>query len=232
MVPVEIYKKLCEFSQSPFSAFCRIKEHYIISASPERFLKKEGAKIISQPIKGTIRRGKDQQEDTYLKERLLHDPKEVSENVMIVDIVRNDLSHFAKKGSVKVDELFGIYSFGRVHQMISTVSALLDDESHQIDAIEHAFPMGSMTGAPKVKAMQLIEKFETRKRGLYSGALGYFKPGGDFDFNVVIRSILYNQTKQYLSFHTGSAITYGSDAEKEYSECLLKAHAMVDALNL
>ena len=227
-----LYSNLIEYSHSPYSAFCKMGSHQIISASPERFLKKEKMRLISQPIKGTIRRGKNEQEDNDLKEKLFHDPKERSENVMIVDLVRNDLSHYAQKNSVQVEELFGIYTFGRVHQMISTVSALLDEEENKIDAIKKAFPMGSMTGAPKVKAMQLIEKYETRKRGLYSGALGYFKPDGDFDFNVVIRSILYEQTKKILSFHTGSAITYYSDAEKEYEECLLKATTMLEALNL
>ena len=228
--PFQVYLKLNRVSPMPFSCFYRNKDKYLMCASPERFLKKEGSKIISQPIKGTIKRGATPKEDEVLKNELLNDPKERSENVMIVDIVRNDLSRTAKKGSVKVDELFGIYSFPQVHQMISTVSSELREDINFIDAIKYAFPMGSMTGAPKIKAMELIEKYETTKRGLYSGAAGYITPGGDFDLNVVIRSILYNETEKYLSFTVGSAITHHSIAESEYEECLLKAKAMFEVL--
>jgi para-aminobenzoate synthetase component 1 len=149
---------------------------------------------------------------------------------MIVDLVRNDLSKIASKGSVNVDELFGIYSFKQVHQMISTVSCEIKDHFTFTDIIKATFPMGSMTGAPKVRAMQIIEECESTKRGVYSGALGYIEPNGDFDFSVVIRSILYNSSNNYLSFMTGSAITSQADAESEYAECLLKAKAMFEAL--
>jgi len=203
-----------------------MEDNYIICASPERFLKKTGTRLISQPIKGTIKRGKTEAEDELLKQHLFNDKKERSENIMIVDLVRNDLSRSAKKGSVKVDELCGIYSFKQVHQMISTISAEIKDDIIFFEAIKNAFPMGSMTGAPKIKAMELIETLEDTKRGVYSGALGYISPSGDFDFNVVIRTILYSQQQQYLSFMVGSAITTNSIAEKEYEECLLKATAM------
>ncbi|MBI2269916.1 MAG: anthranilate synthase component I family protein [Bacteroidetes bacterium] len=228
--PVQTYLSLNEVSQTPFSAFYKIKDSYLLSSSPERFLKKSGNRLLSQPIKGTARRGENLFEDEQLKSRLHFDEKERNENVMIVDLVRNDLSRSAIQGSVKVEELYGVYTFRQVHQMISSVSAELKEGFHFIDAIKNAFPMGSMTGAPKVKAMELIEQYESTKRGLYSGAVGYITPSGDFDFNVVIRSILYNASDKYLSFMVGSAITSRANAEQEYDECLLKANAMLEVL--
>lgn len=228
--PLNTYFDLNKISQAPFSCFYKLKDKYLLCASPERFLKKIGNKLISQPIKGTIRRGKNKQEDEKLKNKLLNDEKERAENVMIVDLVRNDLARSSRLGSVKVKELFGIYTFGQVHQMISTVSSELKSDVHFIDAIKYSFPMGSMTGAPKIIAMKLIEEYEKTKRGLYSGSVGYVTPNGDFDFNVVIRSILYNATSQYLSIQVGGAIVYDSIPEKEYEECLLKAKAMISVL--
>ncbi len=169
-------------------------------------------------------------EDEITKKYLAESSKEKSENVMVVDLVRNDLSRICKAGSVKVDELFGIYSFPQVHQMISTISGELEDRLNWIDCVKETFPMGSMTGAPKKKVMELIEQYEQTKRGLFSGAIGYVKPGGDFDFNVVIRSILYNEEEKYLSFQTGGAIIYQSNAAQEYEECLVKAEAMMKVL--
>ena len=228
--PEEIYLKLNSISLAPFSAFYRIDEKYALCSSPERFIKKTGNKIISQPIKGTRKRGSNAKEDERLKDELRLSEKEKSENVMIVDLVRNDLSRTAVRGSVKADELFGVYTFPQVHQMISTISSELKKNLHFVDAIKHAFPMGSMTGAPKIRAMELIEQYEKTKRGLYSGAIGYITPDGDFDFNVVIRSILYNAKEKYLSFITGGAITANSIPEQEYEECLIKAQAMIKAL--
>ncbi len=228
--PLQTYLDLNKISQSPFSCFYRLDDKYLMCASPERFMKKTGRKLVSQPIKGTIKRGATREEDDRLKNCLLNSPKEKSENVMIVDLVRNDLSRTAKKGSVKAEELYGIYTFRQVHQMISTISSELRDDVHFIDAIKNAFPMGSMTGAPKVRAMELIELYESTKRGLYSGAVGYITPEGDFDFNVVIRSILYNSTEKYVSFMAGGAITDKSMPENEYEECLLKAKAMFEVL--
>jgi para-aminobenzoate synthetase component 1 len=228
--PLFVLKKLNEISPTPFSGFFKIRDQYILSASPERFLCKRGRQLISQPIKGTAKRGLDPAEDELIKAGLKQDAKEQAENVMIVDLVRNDLTKSAIKGSVKVEELFGIYGFPQVYQMISTVSAELRPEVHFIDAIRNAFPMGSMTGAPKIKAMELIEQFEFSRRGAYSGALGYISPEGDFDFNVVIRSILYNASGGYLSFQVGGAITYAANAASEYNECMLKASAMIKAL--
>lgn len=229
--PLSVYLKLSEISPTPFASFLKLNQQYVMCASPERFIKKAADKLYSQPIKGTARRAANAEEDEQIKADLLACEKERAENLMIVDLVRNDLARSSQTGSVMVEELFGIYSFKQVHQMISTVSSTLDPAAHPIDAIAHAFPMGSMTGAPKVRAMQLIEDFELTKRGLYSGAIGYFAPNGDFDFNVVIRSIQYNQKTGYLNFMVGSAITFDSIPEKEYEECLLKAKAMLHALN-
>lgn len=225
--PLTTYKKLNDISPNPFSALYKLRDKWLICASPERFLKKEGTKILSQPIKGTSKRiPGDDISDKKSKDELLHSNKDRSENVMVVDLVRNDLSKVCKEGTVKVDELFGIYSFPQVHQMISTISGELKNNISFSDIIKATFPMGSMTGAPKKKVMELIEQYEKTKRGIFSGAVGYISPDGDFDFNVVIRSIMYNSSSGYLSFQTGSAITFYSDPEKEWEECLLKAGAM------
>ncbi len=229
--PVEVYQRMNMFSPMPFSSVYKLRELYALCASPERFLAKRKDKIISQPIKGTARRGATKEEDDHIIEQLANDPKERAENVMIVDLVRNDLSRSAKKGSVQVEELFGIYSFQRLHQMISTIVSEKREDVDAVTVLRDAFPMGSMTGAPKVRAMQLIEEFEKTRRGLYSGAIGYLDPSGDFDFNVVIRTILYNSAEARLSFMVGSAITANADPEKEFAECLLKAESMKRALS-
>ena len=230
--PIAVYRKLNELCEAPFSVLYKYHDQWLLCASPERFLKKTDSQLISQPIKGTRPRGKNAKEDERLKTELFNDPKERSENVMIVDLVRNDLSRSAKKGSVKVEELYGIHSFKNVHQMVSTVTAQLEESVHPVEAIKNAFPMGSMTGAPKIRAMQLSEEFENMKRGLYSGAVGYFTPEMDFDFNVVIRSIQYNAKTGYLSLMVGSAITAKSDPEKEYAECLVKAETLFRSLGV
>jgi para-aminobenzoate synthetase component 1 len=228
--PLAVFLKLNEISPNPFSAFFKCRDNYILCASPERFLAKRSNKLISQPIKGTAKRGETVAEDESIKQELRNHAKEIQENVMIVDLVRNDLTRSAKQGTVKTEELFGIYTFNQVHQMISTVVCELQEGRTAIQAIKNAFPMGSMTGAPKISAMQLMEQHERSKRGIYSGAVGYFSPDDDFDFNVVIRTLLYNKKNKYLSFHTGSAITFHADAEKEYEECLLKGQAILEVL--
>ena len=229
--PLAVYEKLVALSPNPFAALYKFKDRYCLCASPERYLKKVGGKIYSQPIKGTAKRNlENADEDILSREELLVSNKEKSENVMVVDLVRNDLSKVCKEGTVQVDELFGVYTFPQVHQMISTISGELKDGLDWIDIVKATFPMGSMTGAPKKRVMELIERYEQTKRGLFSGAIGYVDPAGDFDFNVVIRSVLYNATLKYLSFQTGSAITFYSDAEKELEECLLKAEAMRQVL--
>jgi len=229
--PLSVYEKLSKTSPNPFSALYKIEDKWLICASPERFLKREGNKILSQPIKGTSSRFlKDDFKDKRSKEELYASEKDRSENVMVVDLVRNDLARVCKEGTVKVDELFGIYSFPQVHQMISTISGELKDEISFTEITKATFPMGSMTGAPKRKVMELIDQYERSGRGIFSGAVGYITPEMDFDFNVVIRSIMYNASEKYLSFMAGSGITFYSDAEKEYEECLLKAEAMRGAI--
>jgi len=224
--PVEVYRHLNEISAPPFASFLKLDTKIALCASPERYIKKEGLKIISQPIKGTAKRVQSKLDDTQLAANLMQNEKERAENVMIVDLVRNDLSKTAKKGSVKVEELCKVYSFKQVHQLISTVVSEVKENTHPVDVIRDTFPMGSMTGAPKVAAMKIIEKFEKSKRGLYSGTVGYFTPENDFNFNVIIRSILYNASKKYVSYSVGGAITAKSIPDKEYEECLLKAKAM------
>ena len=228
--PLETYKKLNSISKPPFATFLKLGDKYALCASPERYLKKEDDLVITQPIKGTAKRSDNLEEDNKLKSNLLSDKKERSENIMIVDLVRNDLSKTAKKGSVKVEALCEIHTFNQVHQMISMVTSQVDKETHPVDIIKSTFPMGSMTGAPKISAMNIIETLEDAKRGLYSGAVGYFSPTGDFDFNVVIRSILYNEKKKYISYSVGGAITAKSNSLNEYEECLIKAKAMRQVL--
>jgi para-aminobenzoate synthetase component 1 len=229
--PIEVFQKLAVISEAPFAVYFKNAAHYLLSASPERYLRKKGTRVISQPIKGTSKRSADPIADAQFKVDLAQNEKERSENIMIVDLVRNDLSHTATKGSVVVEELCEIYTFKQVHQMISTVVSEVEVTTHPVEIIRTTFPMGSMTGAPKISAMQIIETLEETKRGLYSGAVGYFTPEGDFDFNVVIRSILYNAKNEYLSFSVGSAITAQAIAELEYEECLLKAKAMFEVLS-
>lgn len=231
--PLHVYQQLTNISPTPFAAFYKLDDQYALCASPERYIKKNGDLLISQPVKGTIKRNKkDKDADEQLKESLLKSAKNRSENVMIADLVRNDLSRICTQGSVQVKELFGIYTYPQVHQMITTVQGNVAPDITFADVLRATFPMGSMTGAPKRKVMELIAQYESSRRGLYSGSIGYITPDNDFDFNVVIRSILYNQTAPYISCWAGSAITFYSDAAEEYEECLLKAGAMQQALSI
>ncbi len=227
---VKTYEKLNSISGAPFATFVKMQDNYLLCASPERYLKKTKQYVLSQPIKGTAKRSKDNTQDEKIRAKLEADIKERTENIMIVDLVRHDLSKSAIKGSVKVNELCKIYSYKQVHQMVSTVSAMVPSAKDPVEIISETFPMGSMTGAPKLSAMKIIESLESFKRGLYSGTVGYFSPEGDFDFNVVIRSILYNAATKYVSFSVGSAITAMASPEREYEECLLKAKAMREVL--
>jgi len=229
--PQQLYHHLTTISPVPFACFYKLNDKFLICASPERYVKKQGNIILSQPVKGTYKRNlQNEKDDELLKQKLAADQKEKSENVMVVDLVRNDLSKICEEGSVKVEELFGIYSFPQVHQMISTIKGELSNETDFADVLKATFPMGSMTGAPKRKVMELIEQYEKTKRGIFSGCVGYIAPNKDFDFNVVIRSIMYNQTEKYLSYQVGSGITFNSNAENEYEECLLKAEAIKQVL--
>ncbi len=229
--PLDVYFKLNSLTKAPFSSFFQMGDFSVFGGSPERFLKKTGDKLLSEPIKGTAKRGKTDEEDEQLKNNLINDPKERAENVMIVDLVRNDLSKIATKNSVQVNELCKIYSFETVHQMISSISCTVEKSTSFTDILKATFPMGSMTGVPKIRAMELIEDHESFKRGLYSGSIGYIHPNGDFDFNVVIRSLLYNKTKKQLSCSVGGAITDLSSPEKEYEECLTKVQRILVGMN-
>ena len=228
--PAALFLQLNRQNPAPFAAFLKQDTRYALCSSPERFLCQQNDRLLSQPIKGTIRRGADEAADRALKEQLRTDEKERAENVMIVDLVRNDLSRSCLPGSVQVEELFGIYTFPSLHQMISSVSGKRKPGTDAVTALSLAFPMGSMTGAPKIRAMQEIDQLEKARRGLYSGSIGYFAPNGDFDFNVVIRSLLYNSSTELLSLHTGSAITYDSDPASEWEECQLKAQRLLQVL--
>jgi para-aminobenzoate synthetase component I len=229
--PLHVYQSLNAASPTPFSAYYKINDKYLLCASPERYMKKEEDIIISQPIKGTGKRDlTDREADERNRAALYKSEKDRSENIMVVDLVRNDLSKICVEGTVRVEELFGIYSFPQVHQMISTVSGKLKDNLEFIEIVRSTFPMGSMTGAPKRKVLELIEQNEKTKRGIFSGSIGYISPDGNFDFNVVIRSILYNKTNQYVCYLVGSGITFYSNAVAEYEECMLKAEAIRQVL--
>ena len=231
IVAESVFLELNKLMLTPFSSFIKLKHKYVISSSPERFLRKKSGNILSQPIKGTRRRGDSNKEDIDLIKELEASQKDISENLMITDLVRNDLSITAKKESVKVDELCKVYSFNKIHQMITTISSEIDIDMNFTDVLKKTFPMGSMTGAPKIRAMELIEYFEDFKRGIFSGAIGYITPEEDFDFNVVIRTILYNLENHYLSIGVGGAITIKSDPNEEYEECLIKVKPLFDVLN-
>lgn len=229
--PDDTYFKLNNISKAPFSSFLKLKDYLVFCGSPERYIQKKGNKLISQPIKGTAARNEDGIIDNQNKLALEKSQKERSENVMIVDLVRNDFSKIAAKGTVNVEELCKVYSFATVHQMISTIACEPTETTNFTDIIRATFPMGSMTGAPKISAMELIEKHEDFKRGLYSGSIGYISPNGDFDFNVVIRSLIYNRKTNYLSCAVGGAITIQSDPEAEYEECQIKVKKIMDGLH-
>jgi len=225
--PIAAYRQLMHLSPNPFACYYKENNAHLLCASPERWLKKVGSQLLSQPIKGTLKRGlNNAEEDNQLRDQLINSSKDKSENVMVVDLVRNDLSRVCQAGSVTVSELFGVYPFPQVYQMISTITGELLHSNGMNEIIHATFPMGSMTGAPKKRVMELIRLYEPIERGIFSGAVGYIKPNQDFDFNVVIRSILYNDSNKYLSYLVGSGITIYSDPEQEYQECLLKAKAI------
>lgn len=225
--PHGLYNLVNQRTEAPFSGLLITKNLWLACGSPERYMQKEKNILKSQPIKGTAPRMKDAIDDEAAKQGLYHSKKERAENVMIVDLVRNDLSKIAEPGSVQVDELFGLYSFKTVHQMISTISCKLKPTLPFSDILKSTFPMGSMTGAPKRNALRFMGQLEDFNREIYSGSIGYVKPGGDFDFNVVIRSLAYYPAENYLSCGVGSAITIGADAQQEYEECLLKIGRLI-----
>jgi para-aminobenzoate synthetase component 1 len=229
--PCSVFERLCRITKAPYATLIKLHDEFIISASPELFLKKNGSRLITKPIKGTARRGQGRAEDERLKDELQNSIKERTENVMAVDVARNDLSVIASRGSVNVNRLYNIETFETVHQMVSTVSCELKDNVDFDDMINATFPMASMTGAPKVSAMKFIDELEDFERKNYSGAMGFIEENGNFELSVNIRSIFYNQASQRLSIAVGGAITHLSDPQKEYDECLLKATALLKALN-
>ena len=221
-----MFERLAADTKAPHSAYVQAGPWRTLCASPERFLAKRGNTLHSQPIKGTVKRGATEAEDDALRDALANSEKEQAENVMIVDLVRNDLSRVAERDSVCVDELFGIHTFATVHQMISSISCTVSPDASPLDIMRATFPMGSMTGAPKLSAMKHIAQLEETGRGLYSGALGYVDPKGDWDLNVVIRSLMHHAKTERVDATFGGAITLLAEAESEYDECLLKAQAL------
>lgn len=229
--PVDLYSRLSKLSPNPFSCYYKVGAAHLACASPERYIMKQGQQIISQPIKGTAQRDLENVvNDTEAKHALQVSTKDQRENVMVVDLVRNDLAKLCERGTVQVKELFGVYSYPQVHQMISTIEGTLRSEVSFADIVRATFPMGSMTGAPKKRVLELIDEFEISPRGIFSGAVGYINPSGNFDFNVVIRSMVYNEAEKQLSFHVGGGITHYSVAESEYEECMWKAAAIQTVL--
>jgi para-aminobenzoate synthetase component 1 len=225
-----LFERLAGVTKAPHSAYIQAGDHRVLCASPERFLEKRGQTLRSQPIKGTVRRGGTPEEDNTLKFSLLESDKERAENVMIVDLVRNDLSRVAQPNSVEVDELFGLHTFSTVHQMISSVSCQLQPEVTAEDVLRATFPMGSMTGAPKLSAMDLIASLEGHGRGVYSGTIGYVDAQGDWDFNVVIRSLMHRADTGRVDATVGGALTLLAQGDDEYNECLLKVAALKSCL--
>jgi para-aminobenzoate synthetase component 1 len=229
--PYSVFVKLNQLAYAPYAALAKLDDIYIISASPELFLKRSKDTLITKPIKGTAKRSDDRHEDENLKQQLHLSLKERTENVMIVDVSRNDLSMLAQRATVTVPKLYHIESYKTVHQMVSTVQCKLKNEVNFNEIMNATFPMPSMTGAPKLRAMQLSDEYEQFKRKEYSGALGYIDQNGDFTLSVLIRTLVYNSRTKRLSFGVGSAITHLCDSEKEYEECLLKAKALLAAVN-
>ena len=230
VIPQQLFLEINSSTKSPFAAFMKLNDNFVLCASPERFLKKKHSLLISQPIKGTSSRGSTIKKDKSLFYKLNKSEKDIAENVMIVDLVRNDLSKISKKSSVHVEDLCNVYGFKYVYQMISTITSEAKSNIHFTDILKSTFPMGSMTGAPKLRAMELIDSYEEKSRNFYSGSLGYIDPKGNFDFNVIIRTIVYNAIKKYLSVGVGGAITAKSDPELEYKECLIKIKPIINAL--
>ncbi|MFT3885018.1 MAG: anthranilate synthase component I family protein [Flavobacteriales bacterium] len=227
--PYGAFARLLAHSDAPFAGFYRLADRYALCASPERFLRIDGDRVIAQPMKGTRPRNADPGRDTALAHELATDAKERSENIMALDVARNDLSRIAASGTVQVDELCAVKSYRNVHQLVSTVSARLRSDCSPMDAVRVSFPMASMTGAPKLRAMQLIDEVEDMRRGLFSGTLGFFKPDGSADLNVVIRTVTYEATTGRASLISGGAITNASDPQAEWEECELKARSVLNA---
>lgn len=227
--PYRAFARLLAHTDAPHAALLRHGGHFALCASPERFFSLAQGRITTQPMKGTRPRGKDGAADRALADELAADPKERSENIMALDVARNDLSRIAAPASVRVDELCAVKTFRTVHQMISTASAALRPGTTPMGILRATFPMASMTGAPKVRAMELIDQAEDMRRGLFSGTIGYFLPDGTADLNVVIRTITWDAATGQAALISGGAITAASDPLQEYEECEHKARSVLNA---
>lgn len=229
--PIASYIQTNKETKAPMSALLKMGEKYVLSYSPERYMTKRQDTMIAQPMKGTARRNlSDTILDEEIKLTLENDPKERAENTMIVDLIRHDMTPYTAVGSIQVDELCQVYSYPAVHQMISTISARLIDDMDTIPALLCTLPAGSMTGAPKKEVISHISEVENFCRNIYSGNIGYIDTEGDYDFNVVIRTLEYDAHTHRASIHVGSAITLQSIPEQEYEECLLKADSILQHL--
>ncbi len=228
--PYEVFRKLREINPSPFGGYCRFQDLQIVSASPERFLRMEHGRVETRPIKGTRKRGETKQEDDRLRTELKNSGKDKSELLMIVDLERNDLSRVCENYTVKVPELFSIEEYATVFHLVSTVTGRLQKDKGVMDLIRAAFPGGSITGAPKIRAMEIIDELEKGKRGLYTGSMGYITLDGCCDLNIVIRTLVYQGGRYHLG--VGGGITCESEPEFEYEETCQKAKALVKALEL
>ena len=228
--PYELYRRLRRINPSPFAGYLNFKDVTIASASPERFLRLEGDLVETRPMKGTRPRGRTAEEDDRLASELVNSVKDRAENVMIVDLERNDLGRVCRYGTVKVRELYTLEKYSTVFQLTSTVEGRLQSGKDRIALLKATFPGGSITGAPKVRSMEIIDEMEPTRRGVYTGSIGYLGFDGRMDINIVIRTFVIKDGKAY--FHVGGGIIYDSDPEAEYQETLDKAKALMDALEL
>jgi para-aminobenzoate synthetase component 1 len=226
--PWTAYQILRELNAAPFSCYLNLPEVQILSSSPERFLKLTGGVVETKPIKGTRPRKQDDAEDQQQIKLLENSNKDRAENLMIVDLLRNDISKTCLKGSVKVPVIFNVESYATVHHLVSTVTGILADDQHALDLLKSCFPGGSITGAPKIRAMEIIEELEPNRRGVYCGAIGYIGFDGNMDTNIAIRTLVHS--KNTIRFWAGGGIVNDSVMEEEYQESFDKAAAMLDLL--
>ena len=224
----ELYRDLRRFSPAPFGAFLNFEDSHILSNSPERFIKCVDRKVETRPIKGTRPRGKNKEEDLRLQEELRNSEKDRAELLMIVDLERNDIGRISKIGTVKVPELFVIEPYANVNHLVATVVGELDDDKDCVDAIKATFPGGSITGAPKIRSMEIIDELEPTKRNVYTGSIGYIGFNGDMDLNIAIRTIIKKDNNVY--FQVGGGMTWDSNPADEYQETLDKAQSIMKAL--
>jgi para-aminobenzoate synthetase component 1 len=227
--PFDLYRVLRAINPAPFASFLNFGEVQVVSASPERFLKIEGRRIETRPIKGTRPRGKSPEEDARLKAELVSSAKDRAENLMIIDLERNDLGRISEYGSVKVTEFMACEEYATVFHLVSTIEGKLRRKADAMDCLINCFPGGSITGAPKIRSMEIIEELEPVKRSIYTGSIGYISFDGNMDTSIVIRTFIIKGKDAY--FQVGGGIVYDSDPEREYQETLDKAKALIDAVS-